>query len=467
MVLFRGQLGGSTDQDGLSAIVDDSVGVEPSTFKSPAQELSVNHVDTVASTRPPAMPLWGRSLKRNEISSSPMSKPIVRKFDPSRRSVTSSTSRIQPSANLAKKHNLLGMAMPKEYGGRAMDSLTYARALVRINREGTGVRTFFSGHTSIGQYPILKYGTDDQKQRYLPASCRGDCTLAFGLTEPDAGSNPLEGTSTYRREGDKFILNGVKYLISNGSIADAVIVFAFPEGVTGKDRRMSAFIVDTAGDTFEAEALHAKPGMYTTDTAMFEMTDHPISGDNMLGEEGGGFRIAMHTLVSGRLSVASGCLGTIEDCLEESLRYARERVQHGKPIGKHQLVQAHIARIEMMRSTSDALVERAALAKEKSDLAPGDKEELARADFAIAEAKYWASNAAWEAVDRAVQIFGGRGWSELYRPFRHLQDVRVCRIYEGTDEIMQLKIASSLLGKEFSQRSAELHSVQRDEHVGM
>ena len=351
---------------------------------------------------------------------------------------------------LAKKHNLLGMAMPKEYGGRAMDSLTYARALVRINREGTGVRTFFSGHTSIGQYPILKYGTDDQKQRYLPASCRGDCTLAFGLTEPDAGSNPLEGTSTYRREGDKFILNGVKYLISNGSIADAVIVFAFPEGVTGKDRRMSAFIVDTAGDTFEAEALHAKPGMYTTDTAMFEMTDHPISGDNMLGEEGGGFRIAMHTLVSGRLSVASGCLGTIEDCLEESLRYAREREQHGKPIGKHQLVQAHIARIEMMRSTSDALVERAAIAKEKSDLAPGDKEELARADFAIAEAKYWASNAAWEAVDRAVQIFGGRGWSELYRPFRHLQDVRVCRIYEGTDEIMQLKIASSLLGKEFS-----------------
>ena len=129
---------------------------------------------------------------------------------------------------------------------------------------------------------------------------------------------------------------------------------------------MSAFIVDTAGDTFEAEALHAKPGMYTSDTAMFEMTEHPISGDNMLGEDGSGFRIAMHTLVSGRLSVASGCLGTIEDCLEESLRYARERVQHGKPIGKHQLVQAHIARIEMMRSTSDALVERAAIAKEKT-----------------------------------------------------------------------------------------------------
>ena len=351
---------------------------------------------------------------------------------------------------LALKYDLLGMPIPKKYGGRAVDSLTYAKMLARINQEGTGVRTFFSGHTSIGQYPILKYGTEEQKERYLPASCRGECTLAFGLTEPDAGSNPLEGTCTWRREGDKIVMNGVKYLISNGSVADAVIVFAFPEGETGPERRMSAFIVDTAGDTFEAEALHAKPGMYTSDTAMFEMTDHPISGDNMLGEEGNGFRIAMHTLVSGRLSVASGCLGTIEDCLIECLRYSKEREQHGKPIGKHQLVQQHIARIEMMRATADAMIERAALAKEKSDAAPGDKAELANADYVVAQAKYWASNAAWEAVDHAVQVFGGRGWSELYRPFRHLQDVRVCRIYEGTDEIMQLKIASSLLGKDYA-----------------
>ena len=132
------------------------------------------------------------------------------------------------------------------------------------------------------------------------------------------------------------------------------------------------------------------------------------------------------------------------------LRYEKERQQHGKPIGKHQLVQQHIARIEMMRATSDAMIERAAIAKEISDDAPGDKEKLAHADFVVSEAKYWASNAAWEAVDRAVQVFGGRGWSELYRPFRHLQDVRVCRIYEGTDEIMQLKIASTLLGKGYA-----------------
>lgn len=351
--------------------------------------------------------------------------------------------------NLAKKHNIMGIPIPREYGGRGGDSLTYVRCLARINREGTGPRTFFSGQTSIGQYPVLKYGSEATKKKYLPKSCRGECIMAFGLTEPDAGSNPLEGTTTYRRQGDKYILNGVKYLISNGTIADAVVVFAFPEGKTGADRRMTAFLVDTAGATFEKEQLHAKPGMYTSDTGMFQMNDHPVPAENLLGEEGNGFRIAMHTLISGRLSVASGCLGVIEDCLIEVLRYSKERHQHGKPIGKHQLVQEHIAMIEMARATSDAMIERAAIAKQVSDEAPGDAAKLKEADYRVAQAKFHATNAAWEASDHAVQVFGGRGWSELYRPFRHLQDVRVCRIYEGTDEIMKLKIASHLLGKEY------------------
>ena len=354
------------------------------------------------------------------------------------------------TVELAKKHNLLGMPVPEEFGGRGTDAVTYARALTRIGREGTAVRTFFSGQTSIGQYPILRYGNAEQHARYLPASCRGEKILAFGLTEPDAGSNPLELTSTYRRQGDKFLLNGVKYLISNGGIADAVICFAYPQDRAGKDRRMSAFIVDTQGDTFEVEDLHSKPGMFTANTAMFQMTDHPVPVENMLGEEGSGFRVAMGTLVSGRLSVASGCLGVIEDCLAEVLSYAQTRHQHGKPIGKHQLVQEHIAMIEMNRAASDALVERAAVAKAASDVDPGDKALLAEADIRVAQAKFFASNAAWDTADRAVQIFGGRGWSELFRVGRHLQDVRVCRIYEGTDEIMKLKIAASLLGKDFA-----------------
>ena len=275
---------------------------------------------------------------------------------------------------LAKKHNILGLIVPEKLGGRGADALTYSRALARFGREGTGVRTFFSGHTSIGEYPVLRFGTDEQKQRYLPRTCRGECIMAFGLTEPEAGSNPLEMTSTYRREGDHFLLTGVKYLISNGGIANAVIVFAYPEDTIGADRRISAFIVDTAGDTFMAEDLHSKPGMYTINTGMFQMDNHPVPLNNLLGDEGNGFRIAMATLVSGRLSVAAGCLGVIEDCLDESLRWCQERTQHGKLIGKHQLVQRHIAEIEMARATSDALVERAAIAKQASDENPQDKE---------------------------------------------------------------------------------------------
>jgi alkylation response protein AidB-like acyl-CoA dehydrogenase len=347
---------------------------------------------------------------------------------------------------LGRQYNLLGMPIPKEYGGRGADTVTYARALARIGREGTGVRTFFSGQTSIGQYPILTWGNEDQKRRYLPPSVRGEATLAFGLTEPEAGSNPLEMQTTYERRGDHFVLNGVKYLISNAGIATAIVAFAYPKN----GGRVSAFIVDvTEGPTFAREDLTAKMGMPTSNTGMFEMIDHPVPTNNLLGEEGNGFRIAMGTLVSGRISVAAGCLGVIEDCLAEAVSYAKDRQQHGKAIARHQLVQQHIAAIEMDRVATEALVMRAAEAKDASHAEPTNADLKAKADLLAAQAKLFASNAAWDAADRAVQVFGGRGWSTLYRPGRHLQDVRVCRIYEGTDEILTLKVAAAVLGKEY------------------
>jgi alkylation response protein AidB-like acyl-CoA dehydrogenase len=351
---------------------------------------------------------------------------------------------------LARKHNILGIPVPREYGGRGADAVTYARCLARIGREGTGVRTFFSGHTSIGQAPILYWGTEDQKKRYLPAACRGETVLAFGLTEPEAGSNPLEMQMTYEGRGNKFILNGIKYLISNGGIADAVVTFANQKnpGPDGK-RRVSALIVDTRGQGFASEDLLAKVGMPTANTAMFELTDYEVPVENLLGPEGNGFRIAMHTLITGRMSVAAGCLGVIEDCLNECVIYSKERRQHGKEIARHQLVQEHIAMIEMHRVTTEAIVMVAAEAKDASDAEPSNAELKARSDLLAAQAKLHASNAAWDAADRAVQVFGGRGWSTLYRPGRHMQDVRVCRIYEGTDEILKLKVAAAVLGKEF------------------
>lgn len=345
---------------------------------------------------------------------------------------------------LARKYNLLGIPVPVEYGGRGADAVTYAEALARIGQEGTGVRTFFSGHTSIGEAPILYWGTPEQKRRFLPAACRGEKILAFGLTEPEAGSNPLEMQMTYERRGDRFILNGVKYLISNGGIADVIVTFA-----KGPHGRISAFLVETGGPGFAKEDLLAKCGMPTSNTAMFELTDYEVPAENLLGEEGNGFRIAMHTLITGRLSVAAGCLGVIVDCLQEAVAYAKQRRQHGKEIARHQLVQEHIAMIEMDRVTTEALVMKAAAAKDASDADPAHPELKQRAEILAAQAKLHASNAAWDAADRAVQVFGGRGWSTLYRPGRHLMDVRVCRIYEGTDEILKLKVAASVLGKEF------------------
>lgn len=352
---------------------------------------------------------------------------------------------------LAHKYDLLGMNVSRAYGGRGADSTSYFRALARIGREGTGVRTFFSGHLSIGAYPIQTWGSEVLKQKYLPAAVRGDKVLAFGLTEPEAGSNPREMTSTYAKTDDGYRLNGVKYLISNGSVAHAVVAFAYPEGLAADDpnRRISAFVVDTDAPGFVAETLGAKMGMPTANTAMFEMTNVRVPAENLLGEEGQGFRIAMGSLVSGRLSVAAGSLGVIEDCLAETVEYAKARHQHGKPIAKHQLVQEHIAQIEIHRAASDALLMAAASAKDRAAASPHDRDLAKTADTLAAQAKYFISNAAWDAADRAVQVFGGRGWSTLYRVGRHLMDVRVCRIYEGTDEILKLKIAAGVLGKDY------------------
>ena len=346
---------------------------------------------------------------------------------------------------LCKKYALLGIPVHKKFGGRGADSLSYTKALERIGMEGTGIRTFFSGHTSIGQVPIQMWGNEEQKERYLPQTTKGEKILAFGLTEPEAGSNPLEMKMNYDLKDGQYVLNGVKYLISNAGIAHAIVTFAYPKG----GGRISAFIVDTDKEGILKQDLTTKLGMPTSNTAIFELHDYPVPKENLLRKEGEGFKIAMSTLMSGRLSVAAGCVGTIADCLSEVVRYSKERSQHGKPIAKHQLVQEHIAMIRTELDAARLMVYRASRLKGFYDEDPTNTKVRELADRMIAEAKFYASNAAWDAADRAVQVFGGRGYSYLFRPGRHLQDVRVCRLYEGTDEIMKLKIASAVLGKEY------------------
>jgi alkylation response protein AidB-like acyl-CoA dehydrogenase len=237
----------------------------------------------------------------------------------------------------------------------------------------------------------------------------------------------------------------VKYLISNAGIAHAIVTFAYPEA----PGRVSAFIIDTDKEGILRQDLTTKLGMPTANTALFELHDYPVPKQNLLGKEGDGFKIAMSTLMSGRLSVAAGCLGVIADCLNEMVRYSKERSQHGKPIAKHQLIQEHVAMVRTELDAARCLVYKSAHAKNAYDADPTNAKVRAYADRLIAEGKFYASNAAWDAADRAVQVFGGRGFSYLFRPGRHLLDVRVCRLYEGTDEIMKLKIASAVLGKEY------------------
>lgn len=291
----------------------------------------------------------------------------------------------------------------------------------------------------------MRFGTDAQKEKYLKPSTKGEIIFAFALTEPDAGSNPLELKMNFKKDQDSYILNGTKYLISNGTIADAIIVFA----KSTMDDMMSAFIIDTNEESIEKEELVSKMGTPTIDTGMFELKDFKVTIGNLIGEEGQGWQIAKQALIEGRLGVAAGCVGSIKDCLIEAVNYSKERMQYGKPIAKHQLIQEHIAAIKVHQSSSEMMVDRAAIMKDKWDKNPEDEELMRKADLAVAEAKLFCANAAYDAADRSVQILGGRGWSFLYRPGRHLVDNRVCRIYEGTDEILKLKIAAGILGKEY------------------
>ena len=350
-------------------------------------------------------------------------------------------------APIFKKAQLLGLPISRMYGdGQGADVLTYALALERIGREGTGVRTFLSGHVSLGQVTIQKWASEELKQRYLPPATRGEKTMCFGLTEPTAGSDPSSLRTTFEDRGSYYLLNGSKAWISNGSIADVAVIFAYPKG---KRDGMCAFIVEKGFEGYSSQQQKHKLGMPTSDTGSIFLDNCRVPKENLMGSLGKGLSIAYSGLMSGRLSVAAGCLGVIEDCIEEAVGYAKQRVQHGKQIGKHQLVQRHIGDMSTSLEAAKNLVYKAALLKQKSDSNPEDRELRDEADVMIAKAKYFASNASFEAADRTVQILGSSGYSFETRAPRHLVDTRVCRIYEGTDEIMVQKIAVSLLGNDY------------------
>ncbi len=347
----------------------------------------------------------------------------------------------------AKAH-MLGLPTSRRYGdGQGADMVTYALAIERIGREGTGVRTFFSVHLALCQMTVQMWGNEEQRQRILTPATTGDLLLAFGLTEPNAGSDPAALTSSFEEKGGRYVLSGQKTWISNGSIADSVLIFAYPKG---KRNGMCAFVVDGHSAGFSAKPIENKLGLPTADTATIYMDKVEVQKENMLGPVSKGLSVAYSGLMNGRLSVAAGCVGVIQDCLDESVRYSGVRVQHGKQIGKHQLVQRHIGIISTNLDAARWLVLRAAFLKLKYEENPTSEELRDATDLAITKAKYFAANASFDAANRAVQVFGANGYSFENRPARHLADTRVTMIYEGANEILEQKIALGSLGKEFA-----------------
>ncbi|QQG48782.1 MAG: acyl-CoA dehydrogenase family protein [archaeon] len=346
----------------------------------------------------------------------------------------------------ARAH-MLGLPISRRYGdGQGADMVTYALAIERIGREGTGVRTFFSVHIALCQMTVQHWGDEEQKRRILAPATRGEMLLAFGLTEPGAGSDPASLSSSFEERGGKFYLSGQKMWISNGSIADSTLVFAYPKG---KKEGMCAFVVDKESPGYSAKPIENKLGLPTADTSTIYLDKVEVPKENLLGPRGKGLSVAYYGLMSGRLSVAAGCVGVIQDCLDEAVMYAGVRQQHGRRIGKHQLVQRHIGIMSTNLEASKWLLLRAAYLKQKFEESPRDVGLREVADLAITKAKYFAANASFDAANRAVQVFGANGYSYENRPARHLADTRVTTIYEGTNEILEQKIAVGSLGRDF------------------
>ncbi len=339
---------------------------------------------------------------------------------------------------IVKKMGELGYLagpLPVEYGGSGMDYIAYAILTEEIGRACSSVRTVLSVHSSLTSQTILKWGTEEQKREILPKMASGEWIGCYGLTEPDAGSDPVNLRTRAVRDGDSWILNGTKMWISNGGVAKIALIFAQTDPEK-KHKGIVAFIVDTETPGFSSKEIEGKLGLRSASTAELIMEDVRVPDSMRLGEVGEGFKVAMSALDNGRYSVAAGFVGICQASLEAAVKYAREREQFGKPIASFQLVQALIADIAVDTEASRMLVWRAGHVKNKGE----------RSTIETCIAKYHASEAAVRCSNRAIQVHGGYGYSNEYPVERYMRDARVATLYEGTSQIQQLIIGYHYTG---------------------
>lgn len=334
------------------------------------------------------------------------------------------------------KMGLMGIPYSKKYGGAGLDMLSYAIAVEELSRVDGGTGVILSAHVSLGAWPIFAYGTEEQKKKYLIPLAKGDKIGAFGLTETNAGSDASGTETTAVLEGDHYILNGSKIFITNADKAETYIVFAVTTPDIGV-RGISAFIVEKGWEGFTFGDHYDKLGIRSSSTAELLFNDVKVPKENLLSKEGDGFKIAMSTLDGGRIGIAAQALGIAQGAYESALEYAKEREQFGKPIAHQQAISFKLADMATKLRAARFLVYSAAELKEKGE--PYGME--------AAMAKKYASDIGLEVVNDALQIFGGNGYLKGMDVERAYRDAKICTIYEGTNEIMRVVIASHLIGK--------------------
>ena len=332
------------------------------------------------------------------------------------------------------ENGFMGIFIPEEYGGAGMDYLSYAILIEELSRGCASTGVLVSAHSSLATWPILTYGNEEQKKKYLPKLAAGEMIGCFCLSEPDAGSDAGSLTTQAIDKGDHYELTGVKNWITNGLEAKLAIVFAKTRK-TDNHKGISAFIVETDSPGFEVMKAEDKLGIKGSSTTQINLDKVRVPKENLLGEEEKGFRIALSTLDGGRIGIAAQALGIAEAAFRYAKKYSKERVQFGRPLSDLQAIQFYLADMSTKIGASRLLIERAS---ELKDL---------NLDYArvSAQAKLFAAESAMWITTKAIQVCGGNGYTKEYPVERHFRDAKITEIYEGTSEVQRIVIAASEL----------------------
>mgnify|MGYP002511297356 CR=1 FL=1 len=343
----------------------------------------------------------------------------------------------ETAAKMAK-NGFLGIPVPKEYGGQGCDPLTYVMCVEELSKVCGTTGVIVSAHTSLCCDPIMTFGTEEQKQKYLVPLAKGEKLGAFGLTEPGAGTDAQGQQTKAVADGDDYIINGSKIFITNGKEADVYVIFAVTGVIEKRGRKIkeiTSFIVEKGTPGFTFGTKEKKMGIRGSSTYELIFTDCRVPKENMLGKLGQGFKIAMHTLDGGRIGIAAQALGIAEGALERTIAYTKERKQFGKPIAALQNTQFQLADMATKVQAAQLLVYKAAMAK-------ATQKEYG---FEAAQAKLYAAEVAMEVTTKAVQLHGGYGYTREYDVERMMRDAKITEIYEGTSEVQKMVISAALL----------------------